>query len=80
MCTIKKNVTVQAVKDQLKVITKLFGEVKDDEVKATLVMDEDYRSITAIYGGKVLMGLSLMVVSQIILMGKDLKEENDLTI
>ena len=54
MCEIKKNVTVQAVKDQLKAITKLFCEVKDDEVKATLVMDEDYRSITAIYGGKVL--------------------------
>ena len=54
MCEIKKNVTVQAVQEQLKVITELFGEVKDEEVKATLVMDEDYRSITAIYGGKVL--------------------------
>lgn len=54
MCEIKKNVTVQAVKDQLKVITKLFGDVKDDKVKATLVMDDDYRSITAICGNQVL--------------------------
>ena len=54
MCEIKKNVTVQAVQEQLKVITKLFGEVKDEEVKATLVMDDDYRSITAICGGKVI--------------------------
>lgn len=53
MCEIKKNVTLQAVKDQLKVITKLFGEVKDEEVQATLVMD-DYRSITAICGNQVL--------------------------
>lgn len=54
MCEIKKNVTLQAVKNQLKDITKLFGEVKEDEVKATLVMDDDYRSITAIVEGKVL--------------------------
>lgn len=54
MCEIKKNVTLQAVKDQLKVITKLFGEVKDEEVQATLVMDDDYRSITAICGNQVL--------------------------
>ena len=54
MCEIKKNVTLQAVKDQLKAITKLFGEVKEDEAKATLVMDDDYRSVTAIVEGKVL--------------------------
>ena len=54
MCEIKKNVTLKAVKDQLKDITKLFGEVKEDEVKATLVMDDDYRSVTAIVEGKVL--------------------------
>jgi hypothetical protein len=54
MCEIKKNVTLQAVKDQLKVITKLFGEVKESEVQATLVMDDDYRSITAICGNQVL--------------------------
>ena len=54
MCEIKKNVTLQAVKDQLKVITKLFGEVKDEDVQATLVMDDDYRSVTAIVEGKVL--------------------------
>lgn len=54
MCEIKKNVTLQAVKDQLKTITKLFGEVKEDEVKATLVMSDDYRSVTAIVEGKVL--------------------------
>lgn len=54
MCEIKKNVTLQAVKDQLKAITKLFGKVKEDEVKATLVMDDDYRTVTAIVEGKVL--------------------------
>ena len=54
MCEVKKNVTVQAVKDQLKEITKLFGEVKESEVQATLVMDDDYRSITAICGNQVL--------------------------
>ncbi len=54
MCEIKKNVTLQAVKDQLKVITKLFGEVKENEVQATLVMDDEYRSITAICGKQVL--------------------------
>lgn len=54
MCEIKKNVTLQAVKDQLKVIAKLFGEVKESEVQATLVMDDDYRSITAICGNQVL--------------------------
>ena len=54
MCEIKKNVTLKAVKDQLRDITKLFGEVKEDEVKATLVMDDDYRSVTAIVEGKVL--------------------------
>ena len=54
MCEIKKNVTLQAVKNQLRDITRLFGEVKEDEVKATLVMDDDYRSITAIVEGKVL--------------------------
>ena len=54
MCEIKKNVTLQAVKDQLKVITKLFGEAKDEEVQATMVMDDDYRSITAICGNQVL--------------------------
>lgn len=54
MCEIKKNVTLQAVKNQLRDITKLFGEVKENEVKATLVMDDDYRSITAIVEGKVL--------------------------
>lgn len=54
MCEIKKNVTLQAVKDQLRVITKLFGEVKESEVQATLVMDDDYRSITAICGNQVL--------------------------
>ena len=40
MCEIKKNVTVQAVQEQLKVITKLFCEVKDKEVKATLVPEQ----------------------------------------
>ena len=54
MCEIKKNVTLQAVKDQLKEITKLFGDVKDKDVQATLVMDDDYRSVTAIVEGKVL--------------------------
>lgn len=54
MCEIKKNVTLQAVKNQLKDISKLFGEVKEDEVKATLVMDDAYRSVTAIVEGKVL--------------------------
>ena len=54
MCESKKNVTLQAVKDQLRVITKLFGEVKESEVQATLVMDDDYRSITAICGNQVL--------------------------
>ena len=53
MCEIKKNVTLEAVKDQLKVITKLFGEA-DCNVQATLVMDENYRSITAICGNQVL--------------------------
>ena len=53
MCEIKKNVTLQAVKDQLKAITKLFGEA-DESVQATLVMDDNYRSITAICGNQVL--------------------------
>lgn len=54
MCEVKKNVTIQDVRDQLKVITKLFGESNEGEVKATLVMDETYRSITAICGNQVL--------------------------
>ena len=40
MCEVKKNVTIQDVRDQLKVITKLFGESNEGEVKATLGMDE----------------------------------------
>ena len=34
MCEVKKNVTIQDVRDQLKVITKLFGESNEGEVKA----------------------------------------------
>lgn len=53
MCEVKKNVDGKTIEGQLKAIAKEFAKCAGDWT-ATLVMDEQYRSITAICGNQVL--------------------------
>ena len=52
MCQIKKNVTVEDISDYLNYIADQFLNTSD-EVKGTMVKDENYMTCTAIIGKKV---------------------------
>jgi len=52
MCQIKKNVTVEDIKNQLHFIADQI-ENSNEEITGTVVNDEQYASITAIIGRQV---------------------------